>query len=564
MCAKVGSLAVVVLRLLVVGRAYRLQLHSTRVNISVMYLLHNDVAARIEEGIRQVHRKIAARRQLLYVQRRVVGCVHIVAREGHSVLVGRHTVAVRRILETELEVGPRLRLHVGGHNEAEVGDGTGPVARRSQQRRVKHPLAPCVGKVTQREVLFLAGAYKDLRRACGQKFFTTHTIVLYPRVGRCRICGLVVVDRTILHHTAETHHRVVSAERYARTIARPGHVVRPPRAAKRHHRHPHLGGIAANRVEQVHRVVVDALRHIGARIQHDAGATAARVLDAVGIESHLHLRRNHLVLACTHTHIVYPPALVGRHVAAQRPLLKHKAEYQFALLDRHRRRQYVVDVETLALPLAVVNSSFAPHRVRVLVEGTRVAELRTEAVAVLVVLCAAKLTIGIVCLVGQLHIHLAYLHIVTAIGLEVTDMVELKRHIVQQHARLREINRVCHKHHVDGLRLQKSDGACPTNIQVGGILVARRGINVVGHRLAIFEALVVHHIHLSLGSKAQKRKNSTEDKKPGFHIVLVLFIINQLFTHIIPAKRALCGHTFCRYKFTSFFLHVAFYYTKNL
>ena len=77
------------------------------------------------------------------------------------------------------------------------------------------------------------------------------------------------------------------------------------------HRQPDGGRVAAHLVEQVGRVGVDALVYRG-RGQHlDTGATARRIIIAVGICQHGYCRGNNLVLAGTDVDVVKPPTGAG-------------------------------------------------------------------------------------------------------------------------------------------------------------------------------------------------------------------------------------------------------------
>ena len=188
---------------------------------------------------------------------------------------------------------------------------------------------------------------------------------------------------------------------------------------------------------------------------------------AFGVQRHLDLRLDHLVLAGANPQIVNPPSR-ARHVAGHGPLLQHKTEYQSTVLGRYRRVQHIVNIEALTLPIGVCGVS-GPIRIRLSVEGTRASELHTILITVGVIVGATcQTSVSRIRLVGQLHLYQAYLVVSTTrydIGVDIADVVKLKRYITQGKV-VTEIYRIRDKHHIVVLGLDKLDGTRTAGIEV--------------------------------------------------------------------------------------------------
>ena len=561
--SKRGILAHVHLRLLAVLRRHGLQRHSGRIHRAVVDCLHDNVLAGIEERVLEVYRYLTSVRCLLERKRRVPHHLHIVLRVRHHILVG-HRVVGRRIPHLQLEQRTRLRLHVGSQRQRHRRDGTGAIARTPQRSRVNHPFAPRVGIRAEGEAALRAVDIVAHRHRVPYLLLTTHTPVVNHRTRRLGKRGLVVVVRRILHHAVEMHHRVIAVERYARRIALVhivlvgvvGHI------ANVRHRQPRHRRVAAHTVHQVHRIVQDTLRHIGPRVEHHPRAAAARMVNAVRIKHHVYPRRYHLEAAGAHTHIVQPPASAG-HIAGQKPPVQHKLEYQLALVVGHIGKE-VVKVETFVFPLGVVYRTVAPLVVRVDVERRRAHKLRAVVLTVrIVVHLAGQLLITVVRLVGYLHPDKGDVVVTSRVGSHIADVVKLQRNVAQAQI-LGEIYRVRQHHDILGLRLHKLHRPLAADIQGGVIHHPRRRRHIVVHRRPCLEPLLEHEVDLSTRSEAKNRKNHTKNKKPGLHILLFLFFINQLLTRVYTAHNAPFRAHFCRYKYTQKKGHTSHFYIKKI
>ena len=326
----------VALGLLCVGVRHHLDAHRRRVYVAVVDALHHDVRSCVVERILEVNPYQCTCRSLPYGERRIPHHLHIVRRVGLVVHIRRHRIAVGGVLQAELVVGAALRRGVAGNDEAHGGHGSGTVASLCHKRRVYNPLVTRVGKLNERYVRRRRRARQCRRHVLRRILRAAHAPVFHPCVSRCRIGGLVGIHRRIPHHTVEAHHRVVAIERYAGGKTAVCDVVVTRIVTRVGHGQPHRRQVAAHRVIQIGRVGIDALRHVGPRIHHHARATAARMGATVGVKHHVDLRVNHLVLAGADTYVVYPPTSTS-HVTRLSPLLQHEAEYQAALLSRHRR-----------------------------------------------------------------------------------------------------------------------------------------------------------------------------------------------------------------------------------